>query len=222
MIGAYIGIGAGSVLALLLAVLIIRALCFKPKAQDAVETVPVAFDKEAAVTNLQQLVQCKTISYNDAALEDDAEFEKLIDLLPQLYPEFSAACPLQRLPNRALLFKWTGKASDKPCVMMSHYDVVPVVEEMWEKPPFAGIIEDGVLLGAIYYFMDDGKLFLNGFASSKHHFENLYCLKLSSSWFNCDIYAEAQNRASALCLLRCGFKRVGNNLFCLKNKRNIL
>lgn len=81
-------------------------------------------------------------------------------------------------------------------------------------------IEDGVLLGAIYYFMDDGKLFLNGFASSKHHFENLYCLKLSSSWFNCDIYAEAQNRASALCLLRCGFKRVGNNLFCLKKVTN--
>ena len=34
-------------------------------------------------------------------------------------------------------------------------------------------IEDGVLIGAIYYFIDNGKLFLNGFAGQKHHFENL-------------------------------------------------
>ena len=130
-----------------LAVLVIRALCFKPKAQSSVATDVVSFDKDAAVASLQQLVQCKTISYNDPSLEDNAEFEKLVALLPKLYPAFAEVCPLQQLPDRALLFKWAGKASDKPCVMMSHYDVVPVMEEMWEKPPFAGIIEDGVLWG---------------------------------------------------------------------------
>lgn len=81
-------------------------------------------------------------------------------------------------------------------------------------------IKDGVLIGAIYYFIDDERLFLNGFASQKHHLENLYCLRLSTTWFNCDIYAEAQNRASALCLLRCGFKREKDNLFCLKSVTN--
>ena len=130
-----------------LAVLVIRALCFKPKAQAEVTGNPVTFDADAAVSALQQLVQCKTISYNDSSLEDDAEFQKLISLLPKLYPDFYAACPLQQLPDRALLFKWAGKHSDKPAVMMSHYDVVPVVEDQWEKPPFSGIIEDGVLWG---------------------------------------------------------------------------
>lgn len=75
---------------------------------------------------------------------------------------------------------------------------------------------DGTVIGAIYYFMDNDKLFLNGFAVPKNHIINMYCLFLSTTWFTRTIYAEAQNRASALCLLRCGFKRLEGNLFCLK------
>ena len=71
------------------------------------------------------------------------------------------------------------------------------------------------IIGAIYYFLDNKKLFLNGFAIRKNFYINLYCLKWSTTWFNCPIYAEAQNRASALCLLRCGFKRIEKNIFCL-------
>jgi len=73
------------------------------------------------------------------------------------------------------------------------------------------------LIGAIYYFIDtDGKLFLNGFAKRKMHLINLKCLKMSTEWFKDDIYAQAQNRMSALCLLRCGFKHCsGTNIFCM-------
>lgn len=74
---------------------------------------------------------------------------------------------------------------------------------------------DGKPIGAIYYFMDGDKLFLNGFAIRKNLKANLECLRLSTTWFSCDIFAEAQNRASALCLLRCGFKRVDGKLFRL-------
>lgn len=82
---------------------------------------------------------------------------------------------------------------------------------------FYAFVRDGVLIGAIYFFMDDDdKLFLNAFSKPKNHLTNLLCLKTSLTWFSCDIYAEAQNRASALCLLRCGFKRVKDNLFCYK------
>ena len=70
------------------------------------------------------------------------------------------------------------------------------------------------LIGCIYYFLDnDNRLFLNAFSKRKTFQLNIICLTLSLSWFNCPIYAEAQNRASALCLLRCGFKRKKNNLF---------
>ncbi len=82
---------------------------------------------------------------------------------------------------------------------------------------FYAFLFNNKLVGAIYYFVEDGKLFLNGFSVRKTFLINLECLRVSTTWFNCDIYAEAQNRASALCLLKTGFKRVRDNLFVLKN-----
>ena len=109
-----------------LALLLIRAALFNPKNKPLPEAKEVSFNKEAAISALQQLVQCKTISYNDKALEDDAEFQKLIDLLPSLYPEVFKTCSFTQLPDRALLFHWKGKTAGYPAVMMAHYDVVPV------------------------------------------------------------------------------------------------
>ena len=74
------------------------------------------------------------------------------------------------------------------------------------------------LIGGIYYFInEDGDWFLNGFANRKMHSLCVECLKMSLDWFKGSIYAEAQNRASALCLLRCGFKRVKGKLFKMEN-----
>lgn len=78
---------------------------------------------------------------------------------------------------------------------------------------------EGNLIGGIYYFVnDDGRLYLNGFANRKMHSLCLECLKMSLNWFKGRIYAEAQNRASALCLLKCGFKRKNGSLFVFDNK----
>ncbi|MBQ2785295.1 MAG: M20/M25/M40 family metallo-hydrolase [Oscillospiraceae bacterium] len=129
------------------AVVLIRTLMFKPKAQPAVSDEPADFDKDAAISALGALVQCKTVSRNDPAQEDEAEFQKLIDLLPTLYPKVFEVCSFRQLPDRALLFRWPGKKADDPAVMMAHYDVVPVDEGNWEKPPFDAVIEDGVMWG---------------------------------------------------------------------------
>ena len=149
-----------------LAVLVLRALMFNPKPQPQLDAEPIDFDKDAAVSALQQLVRCKTVSNVDPALEDDAEFEKLINLLPELYPHIVKACTFTRFPDRGLLFHWQGKAHDKPSVMMAHYDVVPVQEDMWEKPPFAAILEDGVLWGRGTL---DTKVTLNGALSAANY-----------------------------------------------------
>ena len=136
-----------AVLATFIAVVAVRTVRFRPKPQPAVTKEEIVFDRDAAVDSLAQLVRCKTVSYNDHSLEDEGEFQKLISLLPTLYPNVFGTCTFQQLPDRALLFRWPGKQAGDPAVMMAHYDVVPVNEEKWDKPPFAGIIEDGILWG---------------------------------------------------------------------------
>ena len=131
----------------LFAVILVRTVMFTPKAEQARILEPVSFDREESVRNLAALIRCRTVSYEDPALEEDEEFEKLISLLPELYPHVWKACPLQRFPGRGLLFYWKGKQAGQPAVLMAHYDVVPVEEEHWHKPAFEAVIEDGVMWG---------------------------------------------------------------------------
>ena len=135
-------------LALLIAVILIRAAAFKPKARAERAKEPIEFDSEAAIDALARLVRCRTVSNIDSSKEDDAEFDKLIALLPELFPNVCENCSLQRFEGRGLLFRWKGKDSSKePAVLMAHYDVVPVEEEFWTHPPFDALIEDGVMWG---------------------------------------------------------------------------
>ncbi len=163
MLGLWIALG---VVGLLVLVLVIRALLFNPKKQRQVSQAEVTFDKDRAVDNLAQLVRCKTISYNDHSLENEEEFRKLLSLLPGLYPRVFDVCSYQELPDRAVLLRWPGKKDTDPTVLMAHYDVVPVDEENWEKPPFAGIIEDGVLWGRGTL---DTKVTMNGALSAANY-----------------------------------------------------
>ena len=153
-------------IAVFLLILVVRALCFNPKPQSRIMPDPIVFDKQAATESLQQLVRCKTISYNDKTLEDDGQFQKLIDLLPTLYPKVFEVCSFQQLPDRGLLLRWPGKCADAPAVVMAHYDVVPVDEEKWDKPPFDAIIENDVLWGRGTL---DTKVTLNGALFGANH-----------------------------------------------------
>ena len=134
-------------LLVLIAVILVRTALFRPKEGKEESVDEISFDKDAAIRALGELVRCRTVSNYDREKEDDAEFEKLIGLLPTLYPRVCETCTLQRLPDRALLFTWKGRGEGKPAVLMAHYDVVPVEEENWENPPFEAIVRDGVMWG---------------------------------------------------------------------------
>ncbi|MDY4489752.1 MAG: M20/M25/M40 family metallo-hydrolase [Candidatus Faecousia sp.] len=161
-----IGIVIAALIAVFLAVVTVRTLRFTPRPQPRLSQEEVCFDQDAAVDALAQLVRCKTVSYNDHSLEDEAEFQKLISLLPRLYPNVMETCEFRQLPDRALLLRWPGKNPGDPAVMMAHYDVVPVNEEAWDKPPFEAVLEDGVLWGRGTL---DTKVTFNGILSAANH-----------------------------------------------------
>ena len=136
-----------ALVAVFVGVVLLRALAFTPAKMPQNAAPAPQFDRERSARSLARLIQCRTVSYHDPALEDQAEFEKFIALLPQLYPHVFAACTFTQLPHRGLLFHWKGREDGDPAVLMAHYDVVPAQENGWDKPPFSGIIEDGVLWG---------------------------------------------------------------------------
>jgi len=154
------------IVVILAAVLVVRTLRFVPQAAKAITAQPIVFDRECAIRNLQELVRCKTVSYVDPRLEDKTEFDKLIGLLPKLYPNVFTTCRFERLEEKALLFCWKGKSEGEPLVLMAHFDVVPVEEEGWDKPPFAAVIEDGRMWGRGTL---DTKVTVNAILSAAEH-----------------------------------------------------
>ena len=145
MTGILIGIFV--VLAVWMIVLLVRAALFQPKEGSRPAPEPISLPEEKIAADLQEMIRCRTVSYDDASLVDTAEFRKFQELLVKLYPGVHRTCERTFLGVNGILYYWKGKEPGDPVVLMSHYDVVPAEETQWEKPAFEGILENGVLWG---------------------------------------------------------------------------
>ena len=134
-------------LVILIAVVVVRTLLFRPRETAPVKAVPVSLDREKIVRDMVDMIRCKTVSYRDDALVDRAEFEKFENLLLERFPHIKAATTFHKIGKTGLLFHLKGESDSAPTVLMAHYDVVPVNEEGWSRPAFEGLIEDDVLWG---------------------------------------------------------------------------
>jgi carboxypeptidase PM20D1 len=142
-----IGIWIFALVAIFLAIILARALAFKPKQDPAPVPSEVKLDEDRVAGDMQAIIRMKTVSYLDKSLEDEKVFEEFPLLLKKLYPRLHEKLEQERIGGRGILYRWPGKKSDKPGVLMAHYDVVPVQEATWDKPPFSAVIEDGILWG---------------------------------------------------------------------------
>ena len=143
----YVLIALGALLFILLSVIIIRTLAFVPKDTESTLISAEEVNIDKALSDLAEMIRCKTVSDVDRKNEDENEFIKFKKLLPKLFPNIFAKCEYEEVTDRGLLFRYRGKSSDSPLVLMAHFDVVSVEEDQWEKPPFYAVYEDEVLWG---------------------------------------------------------------------------
>ena len=133
--------------AVLIAVVLIRTLTFKPKTLPTVKEESIPLDRDKIVSDMAEMIRCKTVSNRDESLVDRAEFAKFEVLLRKRFPLIHEKCTLKKIGKTGLLYLLKGKSSEKPSVCMAHYDVVPVNEDGWNTPAFDGIIKDGFIIG---------------------------------------------------------------------------
>lgn len=136
-----------AVLIVVFAVILIRALLFRPEKRVEAEKEEITLNEKKIVEDMVDMIRCKTVSNRDEALVDRAEFAKFEALLQERFPAIHKSCALKKIGKTGLLYFLKGKSSQKPSVCMAHYDVVPVEEEGWTKPAFEGLIEDNCIWG---------------------------------------------------------------------------
>ena len=91
---------------------------------------------EPAVERLRALICIPTVSRMAPALADERAFARFRELLAELYPRVHERLELEVIGGGTLLFRWPGRGTGAPTVLMAHYDVVPADEAGWQHPAF--------------------------------------------------------------------------------------
>ena len=132
---------------IVLGVILIRAMQFKPKKVEQLKEDSIPLNHEKIIQDMVSMIQCKTVSNLEEELVDREEFKKFEYLLKERFPNIHNKCQFQKIGKTGLLYFLKGKSSEKPSVCMAHYDVVPVEECTWTKPPFEGMIDNDCIWG---------------------------------------------------------------------------
>lgn len=132
-------------LCLLMVVLLVRTIMFRPNEEHFEKTEAVKLDEEKIIERFRTLLQHKTVSDLNPELMDMTVFKAFQESLVDLYPKIHETCERKLIDPAGILYKWEGKSSDKPVVLMSHYDVVPAEESQWDEPPFDAVIKEGYI-----------------------------------------------------------------------------
>lgn len=153
--GRAILLGGLAVAAVVAGVVAVRTAGFAPAGiadgSDIRLAAAPTYDLDAAVRHLSAATQIQTVSHQNAAENQVAEWDRLHAWLAATYPAIHRAATRTILPNRTLIYHWPGSdASLAPIILMAHQDVVPITpgtEGDWKYPPFAGTIAEKAVWG---------------------------------------------------------------------------
>ena len=150
--GVLIGVGA---LAVVVAIVAARTATFKPQTQADTSAVALApsipIDNARAAQHLGEAVRIQTVSHQDIAQDQPAQWEALHQWLQTTYPAAHRVMSRTIVAERTLVYEWPGSDPKlAPIILMAHQDVVPVAEgteKDWRHPPFSGAVADGAVWG---------------------------------------------------------------------------
>jgi len=137
----------GLIISVLVIVLLLKTVFYFSKQLD-VKPVEAIEIKNESVQNLSKAITFKTVSNKDYSLTDTSQFVHFHAFIDSTYPLIFRHLEKEVHGNYALLYKWQGKNLNlKPLILIANQDVVPAVEENWEKGPFSGEIDDQYVWG---------------------------------------------------------------------------
>lgn len=129
----------------LLLIAVLRTLASRLRKKENPRYVPSS-DKgreEEYAKKLSEMIKIDTVS--TSGVDKPERIYEFHALLEKLFPLVHKNLEKTDI-NGNLLFKWKGKKSDKPVVLMGHQDVVPV-EGKWKHGPFSGDIDEELVWG---------------------------------------------------------------------------
>jgi len=146
-------LGILGLVVLVLAIMVYRATTtFQDQSgQPRADVLNVTIDEAAAVQRFARSLTYPTISHDDRSNFDSAAFSSLIEYLQSAYPLVHQHMQRTVINGYSLVYHLPGSnPALQPVLFMGHTDVVPVQEDTlseWTHPPFAGVVEDGVVWG---------------------------------------------------------------------------
>ncbi|CAN5593720.1 M20 family peptidase [soil metagenome] len=132
-----------------------RTATFKAPAAVDLSSIHLAparpVDVARAAQHLGEAVRFQTVSHQDAAQDQPAEWDRLQAWLQTTYPDAHRVMTREVVDGHALVYTWKGSdPALPPIVLMAHQDVVPVTpgsEGAWTHPPFDGVVADSAVWG---------------------------------------------------------------------------
>jgi carboxypeptidase PM20D1 len=143
----------GAALLLLLAVIAVRAVTWKPPVwgEKASLAAAVPVDAARAAAHLGEAVRFRTVSNQDPARNEWGEWDRLHAWLAVTYPGVHRVMRRETVAGRTLIYVWPGSdPALKPVVLMAHQDVVPAQDERPIRcghPAFEGVLDCGTVWG---------------------------------------------------------------------------
>ena len=107
-------------------------------------------DAEGAAARLSEAIRCQTVNHADHSLTDFSPFDRLQELMRRGFPHVMRSGSFELIGHAVLITIPGTDAELRPCLYMSHQDVVPVVagtEKDWRFGAFSGAVAEGYIWG---------------------------------------------------------------------------